>query len=140
VRVAAALLAGSLALSAAAAADAPVLTVADVIARHEALNSQIVRVRGWLLYPCQPTGCGIRASKKKKSAGVSIGGSAEFDRAVAAEKALGREIVVEGRIKRDCFDHSKDQPRDPSRDVICLDRASQLAEPRLIEVLSTRKS
>ena len=59
-----------------------------------------------------------------------------FDRDLQARSAIGSEIVVEGRVQRDCFDHQQDAG-DTAKDVIiCSDRAPELANPRLIEVIS----
>lgn len=125
-------------LAAAAAASEPqaVLSVGDVIAQHEALDGKLVHVRGWLYAPCYPLACTIRARNERLAPQLSIGGSPAFDRDVTAMTKAGSEIVIEGRVNRRCFDHGRDAdaPRYPAPP--CTDRADQLAEPRLVEVIS----
>lgn len=118
-----------------AAAPVPVMSVGDVIAGHEALDGKTVRVRGWLYAACYRFGCAIRARNERLAVQLSIGESSTFDRALEAANAVGKEIVVEGRVDRTCFDHSKDPGTTVKDIVICTDRAPQLADPRLIDVL-----
>jgi hypothetical protein len=126
----------------AAVADAetlPNLSIADVIARHEQLDGQRVRVSGWLLDKCYRFGCSIRASREADSPTLRIGESADFDEALISKGAQGHRILIEGRVKHDCFDHPKGDPRyDPKFITVCTDRGDQLADPKLITVLQDK--
>jgi hypothetical protein len=118
---------------------APPLSVDDVVARHEALDGNVVQVRGWI-GRCYRFGCILSGSTDKGANWLSLGGSASFDADLERRKAEGHEVIVEGRVKSDCFQHPKGDPRhDPNNLVICTDRADQLADPRLIEVLGNSR-
>ena len=94
-----------------------------------------MRVRGWLLERCYRFGCSISASNDTASERLSIGGSKSFDLALSQANVRGREILVEGRVKRDCFAHPKGDPAfDPNIISVCTDRADQLANPKLIKI------
>jgi hypothetical protein len=131
------IIAGLSGLSVASAAEAPVLTVPQVIERHEALDGKVVRVSGWLHSRCYRFGCSITNTRDGKGAYLSLGGSGSFDLAVQKAGAQGRKILVEGRVNHTCFDHSKDPGNDPRELTICTDRADELADPRLISVYSS---
>jgi hypothetical protein len=125
-----------LAASGIAAAKRPELSVAAVISQHEALDGQIVRVRGWLNEQCYYLSCGLSSSDNGDGGlGLSLGESRRFDIALKKSKALGHEIIVEGRVHRLCFDHSKDPDVSDGEIVVCTDRANQLSAPRLIKVI-----
>jgi hypothetical protein len=130
-------IAGTLGLSVTAGAEAPVLTVPQVIARHEALDGKIVRVRGWLIHRCQRLDCALSARRDDREPSLSLGGSTSFDSALRDARAEGHEILVEGRVNRTCFDHSKDPGNDSRELVLCTDRADELANPRLISIYSS---
>jgi hypothetical protein len=131
------IIAGSLGASIGAAAEAPALTVPQVIAQHEALDGKVVRVRGWLLHRCQKLDCALSARRGDRQPSLSLGSSANFDLALQDSRAEGHEILVEGRVNRTCFDHSKDPDNDSRELTFCTDRADELADPRLISVYSS---
>ncbi|MBW8841706.1 MAG: hypothetical protein JF608_07845, partial [Sphingomonadales bacterium] len=120
-------IAGSLGASLAVAAEAPVLAVPQVIARHEALNGKVARVRGWLLHGCQKLDCALSPRRDDRQPSLSLGGSTSFDLALRDARAEGHEILVEGRVNRTCFDHSKDAGTVSRELVFCTDRADELS-------------
>lgn len=107
------------------AAEAPVLSIDDVIARHEALDGKIVRVRGWLLERCQPLGCSIVPSRRSYGLYLSLGGTASFDQSLVDRRAVGHEILIEGQVDAGQF---------PEDGEIITDRPAQLRHPRLIRI------
>ena len=131
------IIAGLLEASVAAAVEAPVLTVPQVIAQHEALDGKVVRVRGWLLKRCQKLDCALSARRDDREPSISLGGSTSFDLALQDSRAEGHEILVEGRVNRICFDHSKDPGNGPGDLIFCTDRADELVDPRLITIYSS---
>ena len=127
----------ALLLIAASPASARTYSVAEVMQHHEVLNGKRVQVRGWIAV-CQKLGCLLQVSPDR-SEWISIGTSPSFDRAVRRYQPDAIEVVVEGIVHRECFDHSKDADRDLMDGEICVDRADELAQPQLMRVISRRK-
>ena len=119
----------------AVARDVPVLSVAEVVAQHRALDHRVVRVRGWMRI-CQGRSCSIfetrsGAEGRGAEAGwLSIGFTPSFDRRMGSMGLV--QIVLEARVHAVCFN----DPMPNGAIEVCADRVDQLQEPRLVRVLS----
>ncbi|MFM5894773.1 MAG: hypothetical protein ACKOQM_10145 [Novosphingobium sp.] len=110
------------------------LPIAQIVEQHEALSGKRVRSKGWL-QTCYNLGCILYEKPGKLGQSINIGSSRSFDRKVAAYR--GRELLVEveGVIDPTCFDHSKDAGNEGEMITVCMDRASELKNPKLLRVL-----
>ena len=119
--------------AATAAADPPALTIEEVVARHDELDGQGIRVRGWLT-ACEPLSCRISAGPNRQDRPhLSIGGSETFDAAV--ENLIGRQIVLDATLDPKCLHIQVDDPPPEGKAFICTDRAPVLANPALVASL-----
>ena len=136
--------------SACSCGASPVLTIADVIDRHEALNGQAVRVRGWVL-GCHPLSCRLSENPDGSGKSLGIGSNPHFDSALVRKGGAGLVtnsngdlignpnahalfIEIEGKVDRTCFSHKREPG---AQEVPCLDRAEELQAPRLLEVIKS---
>ena len=130
--VAAALTLAALGTGPAEAREPDVLSVADVVARHIELDGQIVRVRGWIR-ECHGRSCGIYETRAGdwRAGHLSLGGAPEFDRRVQGHGLV--QVELEARVHAVCFN----DPMPAGVVEICADRVDQLADPRLVRILSS---
>ena len=114
------------------------LTVADVWARHHALDGKVIRVRG-VVAECYSLGCELYQSADDRSKWLGIGTSDTFDAAV--QSYLGKQIVVKGLFRADCLHALADPANQTHRAdgeltvVICTDRADMIINPQLVGVV-----
>src|SRR5687768_5077507 len=101
------------------------LTIGEVWFRHHELDGKPIRVRG-IVTRCQSLGCPLQESTDRNSKWLGIGSSKSFDRRMS--KLLGKEVVVEGRLRADCLHIYADPPSMTTRPedgeatvVICTD-------------------
>jgi len=129
---AAALILAPFAAGHAKAREPVVLSVADVVARHIELNGHVVRVRGWIR-ECHGRSCGIYETRAGDWRGghLSIGGAPGFDRRVQGQGLV--QVELQARVHAVCFN----DPMPAGVVEICADRVDQLADPRLIRILSS---
>ena len=122
----------TLLLAASASARLPGLTVPEVRKQHVALDGQLVRVSGVVLR-CEQLGCSLRENPSPTARTLSLGSSPQFDGVI--QSRLGLPVVIEGRLDPTCLHSRADGMTGDHglRDgVICLDRAPELADPRLV--------
>jgi hypothetical protein len=111
------------------------VSVADVWAHHHEFDGKMIRVHG-VVTKCYSLGCRLYQSENDRSKWLSIGTSETFDDAV--QPFLGKEIIVEGRLRADClhvFADTEEETHRPDGEVtvvICTDRASMIMQPELV--------
>ncbi len=111
------------------AGERNVMSVEDVIARHDDFNGKLIQVQGWLTL-CEPRSCWISSGPNKKSPYLSIGSSATFDRMAAGR--VGTIVVVKAILDTRCLHSRVDATGADDEMVICFDRAEELQNPKLI--------
>jgi hypothetical protein len=117
-----------------------VLSVSDVIARHEELDGQKLRVRGWI-GECGRLSCTLSAVPADAAQTVSLGLSPDFDNDPRfQDRSTIREVVAEATLARQCFNHAG-EPRSPvPPPPPCTDRPDQLRSPKLLRIIRTLPS
>ncbi|WP_172807092.1 hypothetical protein [Citromicrobium sp. RCC1897] len=108
------------------------LSSAEVWERHHELDGQKIVVEGWLQY-CKPLGCRIADSKDDRDPGLSIASSASFDRSI--DGLVGQKIRLSARLDAECLHVSVHGANPDGSMIVCTDRASELREPMLLQVL-----
>jgi hypothetical protein len=96
-------------------------TVAEVIANKAELDGKTIYVQGFVL-SCQQLGCSLRSSPDKtaQAKSLSFGRSDDFDAEI--RDFLGKRVIVRAKLNTACLIGR----------VMCLDRASELESPLLV--------
>lgn len=146
-----------LACSGAVESPAPLLSITEVKARHEQLDRQIVRIRGWIT-GCMPVGCLLadEATEQPWLNGghgwITLDSSREMKRTLLRHRGRvawkvynGRLpttytrghflfVEIEGTVDRTCFNHEKEGV---PLTYICAHAAREIVGTRLVKVIKT---
>jgi hypothetical protein len=125
---------GALILPAGASARMPGLTMTEVWKQHVALDGQVIRVSG-VVKRCETLGCSLMENPGPGARSLSLGDSPQFDKDI--QSRLGLPVVVEGRLDATCLHSRADRvfgAHGQKDVVVCLDRAPELREPRLVSL------
>jgi len=106
-----------------------VMSVSEVLRRHDELDRRTIRISG-VVRRCTRISCAL-SDPNEPSAFLGIAPSRSFDRQI--KRWIGRPVTVEARLDADCLHYLLDKPEDRTDDVLlCGDRAGDLDDPRIV--------